>query len=420
MNYYKNKEEIDLTNFNFELLIQTIRPIMLRYSDLNGKDLKIQLRIVIKQHLLKSAYRSYAASNSTIDRITEEVYRKMYGLNVIDKYLALPDVTDVFMLGTKIMYIENGTRKLAPEKLTIDEVTVIYKKIASDAEISISTEEPSKDCELLDGSRVKLIIPPESIEPYIIIRKHNLASASLDELALMGLELPINTIKEPAIKKISKNKTENLIEIEQNQDIREYCKQAIIQRKNIVFVGPTGAGKTTFMNGLTHYIQKNHIVAVLEDTRELLLPLPYVYYLKTRNADGGKKPITYEDILNDCLRANPDRIMLTEIRIPESAYALIHVLNSGHAGSMTSIHAESALLALERLEMLIKEHKPMDDRTLRLLISKAVDIVIFLSLEEDDDGNKIGRMIKEIVEIHGINDDNSYKTKYVLKNYIEQ
>ncbi|APU87158.1 hypothetical protein [Clostridium botulinum] len=129
MNYYKNKEEIDLTNFNFELLIQTIRPIMLRYSDLNGKDLKIQLRIIIKQHLLKSTYRSYAASNSTIDRITEEVYRKMYGLNVIDKYLALPDVTDVFVLGTKIMYIENGTRKLAPEKLTIDEVTVIYKKL---------------------------------------------------------------------------------------------------------------------------------------------------------------------------------------------------------------------------------------------------------------------------------------------------
>ncbi|APU87176.1 type II/IV secretion system family protein (plasmid) [Clostridium botulinum] len=108
----------------------------------------------------------------------------------------------------------------------------------------------------MDGSRVKLIIPPESTEPYIIIRKHNLASASLDELALMGLELPINTIKEPAIKKISKNETENLIEIGQNQDIREYCKQAIIQRKNIVFVGDTGAGKTTFMNSLTYYIQK--------------------------------------------------------------------------------------------------------------------------------------------------------------------
>ncbi len=81
--------------------------------------------------------------------------------------------------------------------------------------------------------------------------------------------------------------------------------------------------------------------------------------MKTRNADGGKRPITYEDILNDCLRANPDRIMLTEIRTPESAYSLMHVLNSGHAGSMTSIHAESALLALERLEMLIKEHKQM-------------------------------------------------------------
>ncbi len=149
-----------------------------------------------------------------------------------------------------------------------------------------------------------------------------------------------------------------------------------------------------------------------------MLPLPYVYYLKTRKADGGSKPISYEDILNDCLRANPDRIMLTEVRTPESAYSLVHVLNSGHTGSMTSIHSKSALLSLERLEMLIKEHKPMDDRTLRLLISKAVDIVIFISLEEDDDGNKIGRMIKEIVEIHGINDDNSYKTKYVLKTIL--
>ena len=123
------------------------------------------------------------------------------------------------------------------------------------------------------------------------------------------------------------------------------------------------------------------MVAVLEDTRELDLPLDYVYYFKTRDASGEASEITWVDILRNCLRATPNRIILTEIRTGQAAYEFLEVLNSGHKGSMTTIHASSTYLGLQRLEMLIKDYKPnMDDTMLRRFIVGAVDILVFLTL----------------------------------------
>jgi Type II/IV secretion system protein. len=126
------------------------------------------------------------------------------------------------------------------------------------------------------------------------------------------------------------------------------------------------------LNGLTFYIQPKHVVALLEDTREMSIPLRYVYSFKIRKGTEDTKPITWTDILNDCLRANPNRIIIAEIRTPEAAYEFLDTLNSGHKGSMTTIHASSTVLALQKLEMKIKEYKDMDDRSLRTLISNTI------------------------------------------------
>jgi pilus assembly protein CpaF len=149
----------------------------------------------------------------------------------------------------------------------------------------------------------------------------------------------------------------------------------------------------------------------------MVLPLTYVYYLKTREASGEAEAITWVDILRNCLRANPNRIILTEIRTGEAAYEFLEILNSGHRGSMTTIHASSTYLGLQRLEMLVKDFKPgMDDLMLHKFIVGAVDIVVFLDILENEQGDNTGRIIKELAEVHGLNDDGSYNLEYIIED----
>lgn len=386
---------------DIDLIVNAVRPQMLRYS--SSDNIKEILRIEVKKYIEEN----FPHYIDRLSSITEEVYSKMYMLGPFEKYLKMEGVTDIISFGQRIMCIKDG-QKIDDEEgfSNLDEVKVIYERIVANSGQNISYAEPSKDAELYDGSRVKVIIQPEAYEPYIIIRKHTKMNKSLDELTegLTGLNDNIG--------KIEMKKRRTLQEEQFNGSLAEYFKMCVKNRKNIVVIGETGAGKTTFINALTYYIQPKHIVAVLEDTREMDLPLPYVFYLKTRDGKEGAKPITYEDILYDCLRSNPDRIILTEIRTPISAYTFINTLNSGHKGSFTTIHADNVEMALDKLENLIKEFKNIDDKVIRRLIAKAVDVLVFIGLNEDEKGDIIGRAVKEVAELNGINEKGDYILDY--------
>lgn len=388
---------------DIDLIVNAVRPQMLNYQTQGTDDLKGLLRLEVRKYLEQN----FPHYLDNLYSIAEEVYNKMYMLGPFEKYLKMDGVTDIISFGTRLMYIKDGV-KYDDEKgfANMEEVRIIYERIIANSGQNISYAEPSKDAELYDGSRVKVIIPPEALEPYIIIRKHTSLNKSLDELVygLRGLNDSTGTIE--MVKKRTKE------EETFNGTLSEYFKMCVRNRRNFVIIGETGAGKTTFVNALTYYIQPKHIVAVLEDTREMELPLPYVFYLKTREEKEGAKAITYEDILYDCLRANPDRIILTEIRTPISAYTFINVLNSGHRGSFTTIHADNVEMALDKLEMLIKEFKNIDDRTIRRLISKAIDVLVFIGLEEDEKGDIIGRAVKEVAELKGIDEKGNYILNY--------
>jgi len=324
------------------------------------------------------------------DSIYDYVYDLLFGLGPIEKHLKNPDVTDIYVLGTSITYIENGIKKDDPQGfISVEETRRVIDKIAALTHQTINAQYPHLDAELYDGSRALLVIPPESTVPVITIRKHTSRAKNLYELKSGFVNL-----------------TDEMI---------EYFKKAVVERKNIIAVGQTGAGKTTFLNALTFFIQPAHVVAVLEDTREMQLPLKYVYYFKIRKGTEEVRPITWADILNNCLRANPNRIILTEIRTPEAAYEFLDTLNSGHRGSMTTIHASNVALALQKLEMKVKEYKNMDDITLRKLITDTVDILVFLDILEDERGDIIGRVIKEIAEMNGLNPDGTYNLKYIYR-----
>jgi pilus assembly protein CpaF len=321
--------------------------------------------------------------------IYDYTYNFLFGLGPIEKHLKNTNVTDIFVLGTLIMYIENGVYKDDTETfINTDETKRVIDKIAALTNQTINAQHPNADAELYDGSRALLVIPPESSVPIMTIRKHTSSSKNIYQLKNGFLNL-----------------TDGMI---------EFFKKAVINRKNIVAVGQTGSGKTTFLNALTYFIQPKHVVAVLEDTREMNLPLKYVYYFKTRKGTDEVKPITWTDILVNCLRANPHRIIIAEIRTPEAAYEFLDTLNSGHKGSMTTIHASNTALALKKLEMKVKEYKDMDDHMLKSLISNTIDILIYLDIKEDKEGNVEGRLIKEIVELNGIK-DNDYNLRYIYQ-----
>jgi len=364
-------------------LISEMRDRMRRWHGKAG--LKAILREELEQ-LLKS---KYPQELSDLEKYLKEVNNAMYGLGPLEGLLADPEVTDITVIGTRVMYKKNGVKIDADERFADDmAVRTVQDKILAPLNKAVTIAQPSQDAELPDGSRAFIAIPPQSERPVVIIRKHNMLNVPLECLA---------------------NNVEGLGELV------DYFKIAVKERKNIIVAGETGAGKTTFINAMGFEIQEKHTVAVLEDTREIKLNLPYVLYFRIRAGAGEAKTISYSDILRDCLRADPDRIILTEIRTPISAYEFIHVLNSGHKGSMTTLHANSCADALLRIEMLIQEHKYLESRIIRRLISRVADVIVFLKLKQDEKGNTVGRMVGEVVEIQGMLPNGEFDIREILK-----
>jgi len=364
-------------------LISEMRDRMRRWHGKAG--LKAILREELEQ-LLKS---KYPQELSDLEKYLKEVNNAMYGLGPLEGLLADPEVTDITVIGTRVMYKKNGVKIDADERFADDmAVRTVQDKILAPLNKAVTIAQPSQDAELPDGSRAFIAIPPQSERPVVIIRKHNMLNVPLECLA---------------------NNVEGLGELV------DYFKIAVKERKNIIVAGETGAGKTTFINAMGFEIQEKHTVAVLEDTREIKLNLPYVLYFRIRAGAGEAKTISYSDILRDCLRADPDRIILTEIRSPISAYEFIHILNSGHRGSMTTTHANSCADTLFRLEMLIQEHKYLESHVIRRLISRVADIIVFLKLKQDEKGNTVGRMVGEVVEIQGMLPNGEFDIREILK-----
>lgn len=363
---------------DLDLLASAVRGIMVKHHGSPG------IRGALKTELEELLGLRYPHELGRLDEYVELLYQRLYGLGILERYLEDPEVTDIAVVGQRIM-LKRGGVKIDAEECFPDAkaVRILQDRILAPLNKALTVSQPSQDAELYEGSRALLVIPPQSEQPILIVRKHNRLTCALDELAgsVDGLR--------PRM---------------------EYFKRAVRERKNIVVVGATGAGKTTFVNALGFEIQPKHVIAVLEDTREIRLGLPYVYYFKTREAQGEAREITYSTILRDCLRADPDRIILTEIRTPLSAYEFIHVLNSGHKGSMTTVHANSCLDALMRIEILIQEHQSLDAGVVRRLIARAVDVLVFLEVQEDGEGNRVGWAMKELVEVQGVEDG-----EYVLR-----
>ena len=311
------------------------------------------------------------------DRLVSEVNHELFGLGPLEPLLADPTISDILVNSHSKIYIE---RKGKLEKTSIafkddEHLMRVIERIVSTVGRRIDEAQPMVDARLPDGSRVNAIIPPLAIDgPTLSIRRFGTDPLKMPALIENGA-----LTKEIAI-------------------LFEMCVRA---RLNIIISGGTGAGKTTLLNALSAYIPTDERIVTIEDSAELQLQQPHVVRLETRPPNiEGRGEVTQRDLVRNALRMRPDRIVIGEVRGGETI-DMLQAMNTGHDGSLTTIHANSPRDALSRMETMIQmTGMRLSDRAMRQQMGSAIDVVIQVARLTDGT-----RRITSISEITGMEGD---------------
>lgn len=310
-------------------------------------------------------------------RITEEILDEILGLGPLEPLLADPTVSDILVNGSKQVYVERGG-KLHHTEVCFDDdrhLLNIIDRIVSSVGRRIDESSPMVDARLKDGSRVNAIIPPLCVDG------------------------PSMSIRRFAVDKMS---VERLVELDTlSQGMARVLEAVVLGRRNVLISGGTGSGKTTLLNVLSGFIPENERIVTIEDSAELQLQQPHVVRLETRPTNiEGRGEVSQRDLVRNSLRMRPDRIVVGEVRGGE-ALDMLQAMNTGHDGSLTTVHANSPRDALTRIEsMVAMSGVNLPQKPLRAQVASAVDVV--LQLERMEDGV---RRLVGIQEINGLEGD---------------
>lgn len=311
------------------------------------------------------------------ERLAQEVLDEVFGLGPLEPLLADPTVADILVNTHKQVYIE---RKGVLERTNIQfrdntHLMSIIDRIVSAIGRRVDESSPMVDARLADGSRVNAIIPPLAIDgPCLSIRRFGTDPLTADDL------IANNSLTQPML------------------DLLQGCVKA---RLNVLISGGTGAGKTTFLNVLSSYISNRERIVTIEDAAELQLHQDHVVRLETRPANiEGKGAIHQRQLVINSLRMRPDRIIVGEVR-SEEALDMLQAMNTGHDGSLTTIHANTPRDALSRLEtMVAMANLNIPESAIRRQIASALDVVIQIGRMSDGT-----RKVVSIAEITGMEGD---------------
>ncbi len=357
-------------------------------SIIDRSDFKDKLYILIAKILEREfPGKKYAIGDELIEASLSEIF----GLGILEKYLSSKAVTDIFIQDTEMVIIENGKKKyLGKVFKSLEEVYVLIDKISHNTNKTIDQRLPFLNTELYEGSRCSIIIPPISDRVYISIRVFNCLDFTLKDL----LSLKMFT-----------------------GDTYKLLLGAVEDRKNILIAGAMGSGKTTLLNTLAKQIPENEFINIIQDVPEINISgHPYVRLLTTRPKSREiDNEIKQDRLVYETLRMKADRIIIGEIRNSTAAYQMLQALNTGHRGSFSTIHADSALDALLRLETLAMEYKEnISNLVVKRIITRAIDMIIYLAFELDKDQNIKKRKIKEILKVDNLLDRRGeYKLSYL-------
>jgi pilus assembly protein CpaF len=308
------------------------------------------------------------------DSLTTLIVDEMVGLGPIEPLMRDPTVADILINGPKSIYVERrGKLELTPLQFRHDaHVLHVAQRIASAVGRSVDESTPLLDARLADGSRVNVVIPPLSIRgPAISIRKFSRMTIGFSNFIANG------SMSAPMARAL---------------EIAGRC------RLNIIVSGGTGSGKTTLLNALSSMIDRQERIITIEDAVELQLQQEHVVQLETRTANiEGRGKLDQRDLLRNALRMRPDRIIIGEVRGGE-AFDMLQAMNTGHDGSMSTIHANSARDALSRIEnMILMSSGNMPARAIRAQIVSAIDVVVHTERMRDG-----VRRVTEVIEVMGM------------------
>lgn len=310
-------------------------------------------------------------TNAEQEEILTEIMSDILGLWPIYKLLIDPTVIEIMINGPTEVYLEREG-KLEPTDITFrneQHLNYLIEQIVSSTGRHITELEPFIDARLKDGSRVNIVKSPiSSTGPILTIRKFHHQILDIDNL------VDLKTLDNYAA---------------------EFLKACVICRLNILISGGSGSGKTTLLNALASFIPNGERVIIIEDTQELRLSRKHTIFLETRPPSiEGKGEITIRDLLKNSLHMRPDRIIIGEVRSDE-VLDMIQAMNTGHEGSMTTLHANSSLEALDRLEVLALIDKAnMASEVIRRQLITAIDIIIHITRFRDG-----SRKITRITEL---------------------
>ncbi len=310
------------------------------------------------------------------ERLIEEVLDEVFGLGPLEALIRDPTVSDILVTTPRMVYVE---RRGKLERTNIEfkddaHLLRIIERIVSRVGRRIDESSPMVDARLPDGSRVNAVIPPLAVDgPLLSIRRFGGAPLQ-----------PVDLTRNLSL-------TEHMLEL---------VKACVKARLNIIISGGTGAGKTTFLNMLSGFIPATERIVTIEDAAELQLRQPHVARLETRPPNiEGKGAIMQRQLLMNTLRMRPDRIVVGEVR-GEEALDMLQAMNTGHDGSLTTIHANSPRDAISRLEVMIgMASSNLNMRSIRQQVASAVDL--FVQISRMSDGTRKVTHITECVSMEG-------------------
>jgi pilus assembly protein CpaF len=364
--YYDTKSQV------FSALIDTID--LSQLAKLDPDAAREEIRDIVNDII---AIKNFAMSISEQEDLLEDICNDVLGYGPLEPLLARDDIADIMVNGARDVFIEVGGKV---EKTGIrfrdnQQLLNNCQRIVSQVGRRVDESSPICDARLPDGSRVNVIAPPLAIDgTALTIRKFKKDKLTLDQLVRFGA---ITAEGAEVLKIIGR------------------------VRCNVVISGGTGSGKTTLLNCLTNYIDRDERVITCEDSAELQLQQPHVVRLETRPPNlEGEGEITMRDLVRNCLRMRPERIIVGEVRGPE-VFDLLQAMNTGHDGSMGTIHANSPRECLSRMESMIAMGGfALPQRTVREIIVGSIDVIIQAARLRDG-----SRRITHITEVIGMEGD---------------
>jgi pilus assembly protein CpaF len=310
-------------------------------------------------------------------RLVSEITDDVLGLGAIERYLADPTVTEVMVNSTDGIYVEREGRLTLTDSryLSDDHLRQVIERIVSRVGRRIDESSPMVDARLPDGSRVNAVIPPLAVDgPALTIRKFSREAYRPEDLIAFRTLTP---------------------------EIVSLVEACVRGRLNILISGGTGTGKTTLLNVVSSFIPEEERVVTIEDAVELRLTQRHVVRLESRPPNiEGKGAITTRELVRNSLRMRPDRIVVGEVRGPE-ALDMLQAMNTGHDGSLSTLHCNSPRDALARIEtMVLMAGMDLPVRAIREQVASAVDVIIHLTRMRDGT-----RRVTQVTEVCGMEGD---------------